>query len=126
MTVTGGDIIIQGLEAWAAGTVAALQGCAQEIAELLEAYAKANHPWQNQTGDTEASITGQIADMTDEMIVIVVSAGMDYDVFLELAHEGKWAWLWPCLVACQDRIRQILNRVGNGGTGSGSSVRRIR
>ncbi len=80
---------------------------ADEIAHLLESYAKSNHPWKPDTGATDVSTRGFVED-AGEVINIYLTAGMDYDIFLELARDGKWAWLFPAILANQDRILQIL------------------
>jgi len=100
----------QKLEAYAAGLKSGAILAAHEIAVLLEGYAKAHHPWTPRTGNTTNSIRGTVVEASDEIIRVVLSAGMDYDVFLELAHEGKWAWLWPAIVACKDQIKAILRK----------------
>lgn len=111
----GLDAILDGLDAFAEGLLQNAKGAAQEIADVLEAYAKANHPWKNDSGDTEASIMAQMLDDTEDLIIIALSAGMPYDVFLELAHDGKWAWLFPAIVANESKILSILKRrLGNG------------
>lgn len=108
--VTGVDVVLHGLDAWAKGTRAAAVKAAHQIAELLEGYAKENHPWKDESGDTRASIKGQVWDEAEETILITLSAGMEYDVLLELAKSGKWAWLYPTLIANQEKIRYILKK----------------
>lgn len=114
MTGTAG--VVANLAAYLVAARAAYLAAAAEIAELLKAYALENHPWQNRTGDTEASIDAQIVDVTDLEIIIAVAAGMDYDVFLELAHGGNWAWLWPAVMANQDEILAIVAKHGIAGS----------
>lgn len=83
---------------------------AQRIAARLEQHAKEHHKWQRDTGMTDATTRGEIAEATRDHILIALSAGMDYDVFLELAKEGKWAWLWPTMVEMEGEIMQILRK----------------
>ena len=82
-----------------------------EIAALLESYAKANHPWKDDTGATATSIRGFISEVTPITITATLSAGMEYDVFLELARDGKWAWLWPAIEANMDTIKAKLEGI---------------
>lgn len=115
MPVEGVSAVISGLEGWVKGTQDNVVKAAFEIAMLLEAYAKDHHPWQDRTGDTRQSIQGTVAEISDEMVLILLSAGMNYDVFLELARGGKWAWLWPAVIANQRKILGILRRnLGSG------------
>lgn len=108
--MTGLDGVQARLDAWAENFMANLLAAAQDIADLLQAYAKYNHPWQNRSYDTFESIKGEVVEVTQEMILVSLHAGMTYDVFLETAHGGKWAWLWPTMMANIDAIREILKR----------------
>ena len=94
-----------------------IEGAASEIAHALEQYALNHHPWEIDTGQTNETTKGRIIEFSREMVVIALSAGMDYDVFLELAHDGKWAWLWPTIMANIDMIRTtIVKWLRGGGT----------
>ncbi len=101
------------LEVYAQGLRSGALLAAHEIATLLEGYAKSHHPWSPDTGATDVSTKGTVVEASSEMMRIVLSAGMEYDVYLEFAREGKWAWLWPTIVANKEPIRAILkNRLG--------------
>lgn len=82
----------------------------EEIADVLKAYAKANHPWKNDTGETEATTDAQVVKATKELVVIALFTGTDYSQFLELAKGGKYAWLFPAILANEGQIMQILAR----------------
>jgi hypothetical protein len=86
----------------------------QEVMTALEGWAKSEHSYTDRTGNTTNSIKGQIAEVSAEIVRGVLSAGMDYDVFLELAHEGKWAFLWPTVMNHRDDILAIIERRMNG------------
>ncbi|MGL1399977.1 hypothetical protein ACSTI4_23555, partial [Vibrio parahaemolyticus] len=87
------------LKAYAEGLSHQASAAAQEIALTLQHYAQANHPWKMDTGATDLSTLGEVSeDLSAHVYTIVLSAGMDYDVFLELAHSGKWAWIWPAVL----------------------------
>jgi hypothetical protein len=89
-----------------------------EIASLLGSYARAHHPWTPQTGNTDTSTRAAIVKADETEIVVALTAGMDYDVFLELAREGRWSWLWPAMLDNQERILQILIKRGVEGMAS--------
>lgn len=100
----------------------------EEVAQLLERYAIMNHPWNVFTGATNVTTKGTWAEVAGDLYEVVLSAGMWYDVYLELAgptrgdyarhsaslpHNslqefggGKYAWLWPAISANQ---REIIN-----------------
>jgi GTPase Era involved in 16S rRNA processing len=97
--LTGVDTVLMGIEAYVLGLKASVQAAAEEIAELLQEYAKANHPWTVRSGDTNRETTGVVAEVTNEHVLILLRAGMPYDSFLELLKSGKWAWLHPAIEA---------------------------
>lgn len=109
-TVQGLNEAQRKLELYASGLKSQANLAAQEIATLLEGYAKAHHPWTPRTGATTVSIRGTVVEASEEIIRVVLSAGMDYDIYLELFHEGRWAWLWPAITANIDTIRAILRK----------------
>lgn len=106
--LSGLDEVMANLERWYQGTLKRAAVAMEEIAALLESYAKANHEWKDDTGATTTSISGFISEATPLVITATLSAGMSYDVFLELARDGKWAWLWPAVEANLDNIRAKL------------------
>lgn len=110
MEIRGLDVVLGNLERVGLDFVSKRHEAADEIAHLLADYAKAHHPWKPQTGATDTSTRGDIAEETREFVLIALSAGMDYDVFLELAHEGRWAWLAAAVEACRPQMMEILVR----------------
>lgn len=81
-----------------------------EVGHFLANYAKTHHPWTPRTGATDVSTVGGIESETKEYVRAVLSAGMSYDVFLELAKDGRWSWLWPSVTSNQQNIMRILER----------------
>lgn len=108
--VSGVEACIDGLEAAVEGMQRQAESAAKAIAELLQEYARANHPWQNRSGKTEETTLGIVAEVSEELVLISLSAGMDYDVFLETARQGRWSWLWPAIDANREEIMRILRR----------------
>lgn len=87
---------------------------AQEIAALLEDYAKANHPWQSDTGRTQMTTEG-IVEEVNGVIEVMLTTGTDYSYFLELARGGKFAWLFQAMDSNRDNITHILReKLGRG------------
>lgn len=81
-----------------------------EVGKMLENHARTNHLWKDRSGNTNNSTIGGLSEQTREYVRAVLSAGMTYDVFLELARGGKWAWLMPAVEANRLQILQIINR----------------
>lgn len=111
MLLTGIDTVQHNLERYYQGVLRKAAQVMEEIAALLEGYAKTNHEWMPDTGATDVSTRGFIAAATPMVITTVLSAGMAYDVFLELARGGKWAWLWPAVEANLEAIKLKLSTI---------------
>ena len=106
--VTGLADIEDGFERYLQETFRRCALACADIARLLQNYAIANHPWQNQTWATTLTTLGSWEQVADAVFEIALSAGMAYDVFLELARDGRWAWLWPAVEANQREIMATL------------------
>jgi hypothetical protein len=62
----------------------------------IEAYAKANAPWSDITGDARAGLTADV--FTDgDAIVLQLYHIVDYGVWLETIQAGKFAIIMPTL-----------------------------
>lgn len=72
-------------------------------AKRMEAEAKANKPWTTRTSNAENSIQGTF-DWEGNKCKIVLSGNMEYSVYLELAHEKKYAILKPTIERNAPRI----------------------
>lgn len=65
-------------------------------AKRMEADAKAHKPWTNRTGNAVNSILGSFSWKGDHAR-IEISGNVDYFVWLELAHEKRFAILVPTI-----------------------------
>jgi len=110
MPLFGDEEVQRNLDRWYSGAMAILRTTMDEIGAILEGYAKSHHLWTPRTGATDVSTRGRIGEATENFITVYLSAGMDYDVFLELAREGKWSWLYPAVVANSDLIKHKLEQ----------------
>jgi hypothetical protein len=108
--ITGLDAVFRNLDKWGDGLLDRAWLACQIIAARLEAYAKTHHAWRRDSGFTDGSTQGTPERLSEYVFDTILSAGMDYDIFLELARQGKWAWLWPAMDACKGDIVTILKR----------------
>lgn len=83
---------------------------AEIIADDLTEYAKAHHPWQNDTGETERTTQGIVHFTKAHYVYVSLQTGTPYSLFLELAHNGKWAWLFAALLANQAKMLETWKR----------------
>lgn len=96
--------------------LASLKVRADSAGKELEAYAKENKPWKNQTGNAVNSIQGG-SEQIGSLIRIYVSGNMDYFPFLELGHRTKsgrfikLSTLRPALDALSDGIIESMKEI---------------
>jgi hypothetical protein len=95
-----GDQTREFLERKKAGLYALLQNWAGQ----LEGYAKDHAPWTDRTGNARNGLHGGVEVRKDEY-VLFLSHGVDYGIWLELAHGGNYAIVRPTVDAHLARIR---------------------
>lgn len=73
---------------------AAVQLLAQNGAQKMEQYAKENRPWKDQTGNARQRLKGSW-EKTSDGYKVQIAHGVSYGVWLEFAHERRYAILMP-------------------------------
>lgn len=81
----------------------AIKMFAQEGAKKFENYAKAHRPWTDRTGHARQRLVGWVEVLTNK-VRIHIGHGVSYGVYLELAHEKKYAILQPTVNACSKEV----------------------
>jgi muconolactone delta-isomerase len=129
---SGLDTVIENLASYEADQINRVRLACIEIAHVLEQYAITHHEWRVRTQATNLTTRGTFDQPTEDLFEVVLSAGMEYNKYLELAgpqpggfaahlaglpHEslvdyssGKYAWLWPAIMANADQILSIIQR----------------
>jgi hypothetical protein len=103
------NAVLRNLNAFVIEMTDAGREAAEEIGELLVGYAKTHHLWQPQTGQTELT-TQAVIEEVNGMIEVALTTETDYSTFLELARNGRFAWLWPAMDANKGAIVEIMRR----------------
>lgn len=83
-------------EAYAEAIHNAVVQMAERYAVEIEAWMKDNAPWQDRTGNARQTLFAEAIDFVD-VVVILMSHGVEYSTFLELAHGGRYSILTPAL-----------------------------
>ncbi len=67
----------------------------RSLLDPAQSWMRANHRWQNRTGNAEAGLYTDIETVAHETVIMLFSHGpsIDYAVFLEYAHSGRFAIL---------------------------------
>jgi hypothetical protein len=64
---------------------------AEARAAEMEQWAKANAPWQDRTGNARAGLSAVPKDSPGVVAEVIISHGVDYGVWLEIANGGRYA-----------------------------------
>lgn len=115
---TGIKQVIENLVRYEVEQRARLRLACEAVAQMLEQHARYNHPWHFDTWQTDLTTRGSWDELPGAIYQVVLSAGMDYNKYLELAGDGryaanlaglphtsltnmgssKWSWLWPAMI----------------------------
>lgn len=108
--MAGGPEVAAALEQWQHRAYAGLVLAAASLAAEAEGQMKIKAPWQDRTGQARQRLKGEALHSFDK-ISIILSHGVDYGVYLELAHDGKYAILWPTAQEIAPRFVEAARRV---------------
>lgn len=86
----------RGMEELPDKTERALLAYGNTAAAALQGEAQAKRPWTDRTAHARQRIKGYCVK-TERGVRIYLAHGVDYGVFLEFAHEKKYAIIYPTL-----------------------------
>jgi hypothetical protein len=92
---------------------AGLYALLQNWAGTMEGYAKSHAPWTDRTGHARQSLHGGV-DVQGDQQVLYLSHGVEYGIWLELAHGGNYAIVRPTVDAHLSRIKQTVKDYWSG------------
>ena len=91
------------LKAFPAKVNSAVGMYAKTASKTLENQAKQNAPWTDRTGHARQRLTGDASEV-EKGWQIELSQGVDYGIYLELAHEKRFAILQPTVLSKSPEI----------------------
>lgn len=80
----------------------------QQLEGEITAYAQANAPWQDQTGQARATLHATIAGAARTVTTLYLSHGMPYGKYLELCNGGRFGIISQTMIAFYPKAMQIL------------------
>lgn len=84
---------LKGLEQVQDRLFEALRIVSHSAAKEMEAWAKQNAKWTDRTGNARQKLTGDVYWANPKVLETVLAHQVDYGVWLELAHNRKYAIL---------------------------------
>ena len=62
-----------------------------------ESYMKMNRPWTDRTNQAKATLNAKVSQPDINTVRITLAHGVDYGIWLELAHGRNWAIVAPTI-----------------------------
>lgn len=90
---------------------------AYEQAEAMESYAKQHAPWTDRTGDARERLYATVEE-TGPIGTIVLAHGVDYGVWLELSHGGRFSIIPETIDVFGPKVMRSLQNLMNLGLAS--------
>ena len=102
--------LTKGLSKLESKTDLAVRSFADTNAKKMEAYAKTNARWTNRTGTARNTLQGYVTPLANGYRMNIAH-GVNYGVWLELAHEKKYAILPDTVNYAQSQIAPAFTRL---------------
>lgn len=80
-------------------------------ASELKYKMKQNRPWTDRTGAAKALLDARVSRPKPNIIRITLSHGVDYGIWLELAHEKNYAIIAPTVREESPKVVEDLNNI---------------
>lgn len=89
---------------------AAVVQLAGYFAARMEEHAKANAPWTDRTGHARQGLVARVFP-TATAVAIVLASLADYGIWLEVAHQARYAIILPTFQQFIPQIQAALQRL---------------
>lgn len=80
-------------------------------ASELQGKMKLNRPWTDRTGMAKALLTAKVSQPSKQVVRITLAHGVEYGIWLELAHEKNYAIIAPTVREEGPRIVQDMDNL---------------
>lgn len=112
MNWAGDAQVLSAMDAYGDKVQRAVRQIADYWAGVMEAYAKQNAPWTDQTANARQALHAFVEDVSsDGSVALYLSHGMDYGLWLEIRWAGRYAIIWPTIEEHIPQIRAMVQRV---------------
>lgn len=110
---TGIPEMQSGIRSWSEKVEQAVEQVLLYFAPVMETYAKNNAPWTDRTGNARQSLHADVEVIARQAVILYLSHGVSYGVYLEVAFAGRYAIIWPTLEQHLPQIAQMLHAIFN-------------
>lgn len=112
------DGLVMGLTKLQTGADVAIRMMAEQGAQKMENFAKENRKWTDRTGQARQRLKGSTESISNGYRIIIAH-GVDYGIWLELAHEKRFAILpqtveYVAAFEIMPGFNRLIERLGGG------------
>ncbi len=111
MEWTGVEQMVARMQVYADKVQSAVLSVATYFQPVIEAYAKQNASWEDQTGNARQTLHSFVKELSKDTVELYLAHGVDYGIYLEVAHAGKYAIIYPTLQAHLQDIANMLKGI---------------
>lgn len=80
-------------------------------ASVIESKMKQTRPWTDRTGMAKATLSAKVSQPDDSTVRITLAHGVNYGIWLELAHEKNYAIIAPTINEEGPRVVQEIGDI---------------
>lgn len=91
--------------------IEAVNQVAAYFAPVLETYAKQHGSWTDRTGNLRQSLHAWVEEFSKDCVILYLSHGMWYSIFIESKYSGRYAIIWPTIQAHLEAIMKMLRGI---------------
>lgn len=84
-----------------------------ESAKKLQDYMQQKRPWTDRTGEAKRRLRAVVSQPDDHTVRITLAHGVEYGIWLELAHEKRFAIIQPTINTQGPRVLEGFNGMIN-------------
>lgn len=101
ITWEGAETVEQNMRGYPRVVRRAIASVSRKHARKMGRYAKANAKWTDRTGEARKRLFAKV-EINGESVIINLSHGVFYGLFLEIKNQGRFAIIWPTIRATQN------------------------
>jgi len=105
------DTLTTGLKEFPEKLDRAVSSTMDYFAPRIEATARSNAPWQDQTGNARNLLAARTEHVPGTRHAIILSHGVPYGIWLEVRFEGRYAIVTPTIQEQGPIVMALLSRL---------------
>lgn len=103
--------LAKAIEQYGEKVMVAVKALADFVATEAQNDMRSNAPWTDRTGNARSGLYAEAERFAKHVVVIHLSHGVDYGIWLEIKNGGRYAIVAPTLERLYPRVRQLLNQL---------------